>query len=96
MFQATLNVPAHHALACRIEAYDTPFASAPALSAAPEQLSEQDRQFAACLASPPDLDEAHQVNLQRAADNTNVSFVQRSAPSIRCVWQCQLIAPHNS
>jgi hypothetical protein len=82
VFQATLNVPAHHALACRIEAYDTPFAQAPALSDAPEVLTEQDRQFAACLASPPDADEVHQVNL-RTADNTNMSFVQRSAPSVR-------------
>uniref|UniRef100_A0A383WHL5 Uncharacterized protein n=1 Tax=Tetradesmus obliquus TaxID=3088 RepID=A0A383WHL5_TETOB len=58
VFQATLQVPAHHAIACRIDAYDTPFANAPALYADPQQLTENDKQFAACLASPPDLEEA--------------------------------------
>ncbi|WIA33343.1 hypothetical protein OEZ86_006480 [Tetradesmus obliquus] len=58
VFQATLQVPAHHAIACRIDAYNTPFANAPALYANPQQLTEDDKQFAACLASPPDLEEA--------------------------------------
>jgi hypothetical protein len=49
------------------QAYDTPFANAPALKAEPHQLSENDKQFAACLASPPDLEEAHSFTFNRPA-----------------------------
>lgn len=80
-----MQVPAHHAIMCRIEAYDTPFAAAPTLADAPqlEHMSEQDRQFAACLASPVELEEAHSFSF--ANRTQNVSFLQRSAPSVRCV-----------
>lgn len=79
-----MQVPAHHAIACRIEAYDTPFAAAPALKAAPEEMTEEDRQYAACLASPAELEEAPSLALNRA---DGASFLQRSAPSVRCVSQ---------
>lgn len=86
VFQATLQVPAHHAMACRIEAYSTPFAAAPALRSpdlqAAASLTEEDQQFAACLASPPDMEEAHEVRLTRPGAEA-ASFLQRSAPSLR-------------
>lgn len=59
-----LQVPAHHALSCKLQAYGTPFA-APDLQATAEQLSDTDLEFAACLASPPDLDERMSFNLGR-------------------------------
>eukprot|EP00878_Enallax_costatus_P012650 GHUV01013213.1.p1 GENE.GHUV01013213.1~~GHUV01013213.1.p1 ORF type:complete len:349 (+),score=108.09 GHUV01013213.1:207-1253(+) len=64
VFQATLQVPAHHALSCKLQAYGTPFA-APDLQAAAGDLSDADLEFAACLASPPDLDEQMSFNLGR-------------------------------
>lgn len=82
VFQATLQVPAHHAAMCRMEAYgSTPFAAAPALWDAPAdhaQLTEDDLQFAACLAAPPDVEEAHSFSMPSTA-----SILQRSAPSLR-------------
>jgi hypothetical protein len=57
-------VPAHHALACRLNAYGTPFA-APDLQAAAHELRDEDLEFAACLATPPDLDEQLSVNFGR-------------------------------
>lgn len=83
VFQATLQVPAHQALACRVEAYDSPFATPPALNVAPGQLSEADRQFAACMAAPPEVEEAHHPQLARQAANTNNAFQTRTAPSVR-------------
>ena len=92
VLQSALGVPAHHALACRIEAYGTPFA-APALRAARGaggvgagaaatalvELSEDDKQFAACLATPPDFDAAGSLepamSLQRMA---SLSVLQRA------------------
>jgi hypothetical protein len=86
VFQATLQIPAHHAVACRIEAYNTPFAAAHPLRAPDLQtaasLTEEDQQFAACLASPPDMEEAHEIRLQRPGAEA-ASFLQRSAPSLR-------------
>ncbi|KAF8063725.1 hypothetical protein HT031_003580 [Scenedesmus sp. PABB004] len=64
VFQATLQVPAHHALSCRMQAYGTPFA-APDLQAAADALSDADLEFAACIAAPPDLDEQLSMNLGR-------------------------------
>lgn len=58
------QVPAHHALACRLNAYGTPFA-APDLQAAAHELRDEDLEFAACLATPPDLDEQLSVNFGR-------------------------------
>lgn len=58
------QVPAHHALACRLNAYGTPFA-APDLQAAAHELRDEDMEFAACLATPPDLDEQLSVNFGR-------------------------------
>ncbi|GBF96146.1 hypothetical protein Rsub_08894 [Raphidocelis subcapitata] len=65
---STLHVPAHHVLACKAEAYGTPF-SAPALQAlhAATSLAEDDKQFAACLAAPPDMEE-----LQNPAEGLSV------------------------
>lgn len=57
-------MPAHHALACRLNAYGTPFA-APDLQAAAHELRDEDLEFAACLATPPDLDEQLSVNFGR-------------------------------
>eukprot|EP00882_Tetradesmus_deserticola_P014367 GHRQ01015278.1.p1 GENE.GHRQ01015278.1~~GHRQ01015278.1.p1 ORF type:complete len:202 (+),score=50.79 GHRQ01015278.1:846-1451(+) len=83
VFQATLQVPAHHAIACRIDAYGTPFATAPDLTADPQSLSEDDKQFAACLASPPDLEDAPEsFSVSRPA------LEQRQAPTLRCVAAC--------
>ena len=59
-----MQVPAHHALACRVQAYGTPFA-APDLQATANQLTDEDLEFAACLASPPDLDEQLSINFGR-------------------------------
>jgi len=59
-----VQVPAHHALACRVQAYGTPFA-APDLQATANQLTDEDLEFAACLASPPDLDEQLSINFGR-------------------------------
>lgn len=59
-----MQVPAHHALACRLNAYGTPFA-APDLQAAAHELRDEDLEFAACLATPPDLDEQLSVNFGR-------------------------------
>ncbi|GBF98321.1 hypothetical protein Rsub_10984 [Raphidocelis subcapitata] len=79
---STLAVPAHHALACRIEAYGTPFGAPPLQAVIQGELSEVDKQFAACLAAPPDFDAAGafgpEVSLQRMA---SLSALQRS-PSL--------------
>lgn len=61
---AHLQVPAHHALACRMQAYGTPFA-APDLQAAAGDLADADLEFAACIAAPPDLDEQMSMNIGR-------------------------------
>lgn len=58
------QVPAHHALSCKLQAYGTPFA-APNLQAAADDLQDADLEFAACLASPPDLDEQMSFSLGR-------------------------------
>jgi hypothetical protein len=64
VFQATLQVPAHHALECRMQAYGTPFA-APDLHADAGQLSDADLEFAACVAAPPDLEEQPSLAVDR-------------------------------
>jgi hypothetical protein len=66
------QVPAHHALACRMAAYGTPFA-APDLQAPAHELGDEDLEFAACLASPPDLDEQLSMNFGRL-----MSILQRN------------------
>lgn len=58
------QVPAHHALSCKLQAYGTPFA-APDLQATADELSDADLEFAACLASPPDLEEQVSFSLGR-------------------------------
>jgi len=78
VFQATFQVPAHHAIACRIEAYGTPF-NAPHLQAEDaSHWSEDDKQFAACLAAPPELEEHPSFTLTRTA-----TFVQQRLPGLR-------------
>eukprot|EP00775_Hariotina_reticulata_P011854 gene11854-11998_t len=77
VFEATLQVPTHHVIACRIEAYGTPF-NAPALQADPSQWSEDDHQFAACLAAPPDVEEVPSFSLTRTA-----TFIEHRVPGLR-------------
>lgn len=64
---------------CAAQAYGTPF-SAPTLQAVVEKgLSEADKQFAACLAAPPDFDAIGDpsFSLQRMA---SISAMQRASP----------------
>lgn len=63
VIQATLHAPVTHVLQCHMEAYGvSPFA-APDLQANPMDPSA-DQEFAACVASPPDIDEAQSLELQ--------------------------------
>lgn len=76
VFQATMQVPVHQALACRLEAYNSPFANASLQAGA--ELTEDDKQFAACLAGPPDLEEVQSFSIQRLASLLG----PRPAPSL--------------
>ncbi|KAI8474306.1 MAG: hypothetical protein J3K34DRAFT_465786 [Monoraphidium minutum] len=64
---ATLHAPAHQILACQAEAYGTPF-KAPALQALDgvdvSRLSDNDLEFAACLAAPPEMEEVPELSVQ--------------------------------
>lgn len=78
MLEATLQVPAYHAVACRVEAYSTPFASPNLQATDPSQLSEDDMQYAACLAAPPDLEVVHSM----AFKSMGSILGMRHAPSL--------------
>ncbi|KAI8464853.1 MAG: hypothetical protein J3K34DRAFT_525846 [Monoraphidium minutum] len=81
VLQSTLGVPAHHALACRLEAYGTPFSAPRLQDIKAGHLTEDDKQFAACLAAPPESDAIGAVtpefSLQRMA---SLSALQRTPP----------------
>lgn len=76
---AFLQVPAHHALSCKLQAYGTPFA-APNLQATVGELSDADLEFAACLASPPDLDEQMSMNIGRVMSMLEQNRAEPAGP----------------
>ena len=59
-----LQVPVHQALQCRIEAYGTPFAAPDLKTSNP---TDNDMEYASCIAAQPELEEQPSFNISRMA-----------------------------